>query len=85
MAAHVDRFHPLPDRPSTAPGITRQVPAYRDRETATWSLLDPAEQICLSCALPARLEAHTACVAGRVAHDFASRGLATARHALDMG
>lgn len=84
MAQRADGFHPLPDLPSTATGMTRQVPAYRDRETATWYLLDPEEDICLYCALPASLEAHTACVADSVAHVFALRGLATARHALDM-
>lgn len=45
--------HPLPDLLSTATGITRRVPAYSDRETATWDLLDPEEGICLYCALPA--------------------------------
>ena len=84
MAHHDDIFHPLPALPSTATGITRQVPAYRDRETATWYLLDPEEHICLYCALPASLQAHAACVTSSVAHVFAPRGLATARHALDM-
>ena len=78
-------FHPLPNLPSTATGITRRVLAYRDRETATWYLLDPEECICLYCALPARLRAQAACVTRHVAHVFAPRGLATARHALDMG
>jgi hypothetical protein len=85
MAQRPDIFHPLPDLPRTTTGMTRQVPAYRDREMATWYLLDPEEQICLSCALPASREAHTACVTPGVAHRFAPRGLATARHALDMG
>jgi hypothetical protein len=84
MTNRPDIFHPLPALPSTATGITRQVPAYRDRETATWYLLDPEEHICLYCALPARLDAHPACVTPGVAHSFAPRGLATARHALDM-
>jgi hypothetical protein len=85
MAQREDIFHPLPALPSTATGLTRQVPAYRDRETVTWYLLDPAESICLYCALPARLDAHPACVTPGVVHVFAPRGLATARHALDMG
>jgi hypothetical protein len=85
MAHREDLFHPLPALPSTATGRTRQVPAYRDRETATWYLLDPEEHICLYCALPARLHTHAACVTPNVAHVFAPRGLATARHALDMG
>ena len=84
MAHHDDIFHPLPALPSTATGITRQVPAYRDRETATWYLLDPAEPICLYCALPTRRQDHAPCVTPGVAHVFAPRGLATARHALDM-
>jgi hypothetical protein len=84
MADHAARCHPLPDRPSTATGMTQQGPAYRDRETATWYLLDPEEPICLYCALPAPLAAHAACVTPNVAHVFAPRGLATARHALDM-
>jgi hypothetical protein len=84
MAERADRFHPLPDLPSTATGTTRLVPAYRDRGTATWYLPDPQERICLYCALPARLRDHHACVTPGVAHAFAPRGLATARHALDM-
>ncbi len=83
MAERADRFHPLPDLPSTATGTTRLVPAYRDRATAVWYLLDPAEPICLYCALPTRLRDHAACVTPSVAHVFAPRGLATPRHALD--
>jgi hypothetical protein len=82
MAHRDDLFHPLPALPSTATGSTRLVPAYRDRETATWYLLDPEERICLYCALPASQHAHAACVTPSVAHVFAPRGLATARHAL---
>ena len=78
-------FHPLPALPSTATGMTRQVPAYRNRETATWYLLAPEECLCLYCALPASLRAQAACVTRHIAHVFAPRGLATARHALDMG
>jgi hypothetical protein len=84
MADCADRFHPLPDLPSTETGTTRRVPAYRDRTTAAWYLLDPAAPICLYCALPTRLRDHAACVTPGVAHVFAPRGLATARHALDM-
>jgi hypothetical protein len=84
MAVRDDCFHPLLDLPSTATGTTRLVPAYRDREMATWYLLDPTEQICLYCALPVRLRDHAACVMSGVAHVFAPRGLAIARHALDM-
>jgi hypothetical protein len=85
MAHRDDLFHPLPALPSTATGITRLVPAYRDRETVTWYLLDPEERICLYCALPASQHAHAVCITPSVAHVFAPRGLATARHALDMG
>ena len=84
MAERAERFHPLPDLPSTVTGTTRRVPVYRDRETAAWYLLDPADPICLSCALPTRLRDHAACVTPGVAHVFAPRGLATARHTLDM-
>ena len=84
MAERDELFYPLPDLPSTTTGTTRLVPAYRDRATAAWYLLDPAEQICLYCALPTRLRDHAACVTLGVAHLFAPRGLATPRHALDM-
>ena len=85
MAHRAAGFHPLPNLPSTATGLTRRVLAYRDRETATWYLLDPEECICLYCALPARLRAQAAYVTRPGAHVCAPRGLATARHALDMG
>lgn len=84
MADHADRFHPLPDLPSTATGATRLVPAYRDREAATWYLLDPAEHICLYCALPRVRNSHAPCISTTGTHVFETRGLATARHALDM-
>jgi hypothetical protein len=84
MATHDDRFHPLPDLPSTATGTLRLVPAYRDHAAAPWYLLDPAEQICVFCALPAHLDAQAACVTAGVAHVLAPRGLAIARHPLDM-
>jgi hypothetical protein len=84
MTAHPDIFHPLRDLPSTATGTTRLVTAYRDCQAATWYVLDPEELICLYCALPASLHAHAACVTPGIAHVFAPRGLATARHALDL-
>jgi len=84
MADRPDLFHPLPHLPSTATGLTRVVPVYRDRQTATWYLLDPEESICLYCALPADREGSTGCIRGSVVHVFAPLGLATARHALDM-
>jgi len=75
MAERADRFHPLPDLPSTAtaPRGWCRVP----RPRPVWYLLDPAEPICLYCALPTRLRDHAACVTPSVAHVFAPHGLAT--------
>jgi hypothetical protein len=84
VAQYPDLFHPLPDLSSTATGTTRQVTAYRDRDRATWYLLDPAEHICIYCALPRALNSHAPCVSATVTHVFEPRGLATARHALAM-
>ena len=84
MATHDARFHPLPDLPSTATGTLRLVSAYRDHAAAPWYLLDPAEQICVFCALPAHLDAQAACVTAGGAHVLAPRGLAIARHPLDL-
>ena len=80
---HAD-VHALLDTPATPTGTTRMVTTYRDRDGATWYLLDPTEVICLYCALQRTLHGQTPCVAATVAHVFAPRGLATARHVLDM-
>lgn len=84
MTDHHDGIHPLRATTGTATGATRRVTAYRDRAQATWYLLDPEEQICLYCALPYALQGQALCVSATVAHQFAPRGLATARHPLDM-
>jgi hypothetical protein len=85
MADHAARCHPLPPSPQLHDRHDAAGARVPRRETATWYLLDPAEQICLSCALPTRLRNSAACVTPGVAHRLAPRGLATARHTLDMG
>jgi len=84
MTDHHENFHALLETPGTATGATRIVTAYRDRNKATWYLLDPEEQICLYCALPRTLQGQASCVSATVPHVFEPRGLATARHAPDM-
>jgi hypothetical protein len=68
----------------TPTGQTRTITEYRDHHSATWYCLNPNEQICLYCALPARLSGQASCVPVSAGHVFAPRDLAIARHPLDM-